>query len=94
MSVPLAFIKRDFSQEVSYRMSFIMQLGGIIFSVAIFYFMSRLFGTSVAPQLQDYGGDYFSFVLIGDGFAPTWSSIQQSSSCNTIFARMGLATPP
>jgi ABC-2 type transport system permease protein len=68
MSVPVAFLRRDFSQEVSYRLSFIMQLGGIIFSVAIFYFMSELFGAAVAPQLQEYGGDYFSFVLIGLAF--------------------------
>jgi ABC-2 type transport system permease protein len=68
MSVPLAFIKRDVSLEISYRLSFIMQLGGILFSVAIFYFMAKLFGTAVAPQLADYGGDYFSFVLIGLAF--------------------------
>jgi ABC-2 type transport system permease protein len=67
-SIPLAFLKRDFSQEISYRLSFIMQLGGILFSVAIFYFMARLFGSSVAPQLAEYGGDYFSFVLIGLAF--------------------------
>jgi ABC-2 type transport system permease protein len=68
MSVPLAFLKRDFSQELSYRLSFIMQLGGILFSVAIFYFVARLFGSAVAPQLETYGGDYFSFVLIGLAF--------------------------
>jgi ABC-2 type transport system permease protein len=68
MSVPLAFLKRDFSQEISYRLSFIMQLGGILFSIAIFYFMAELFGTAVAPQLAEYGGDYFSFVLIGLAF--------------------------
>jgi len=68
MSVALAFLKRDFSQELSYRLSFVMQLGGIFFNIAIFYFMARLFGTAVAPQLQAYGGDYFSFVLIGLAF--------------------------
>ncbi len=68
MSVALAFLKRDFSQELSYRLSFVMQLGGIIFNIAIFYFMAELFGTAVAPQLQAYGGDYFSFVLIGLAF--------------------------
>lgn len=68
MSTPLAFIKRDFSRDVSYRLSFVMQLGGIFFNIAIFYFMSRLFGSAVAPQLEAYGGDYFSFVLIGLAF--------------------------
>jgi ABC-2 type transport system permease protein len=68
MSVAAAFLKRDFSQNISYRLSFIMQIVGIIFSVASFYFLSELFGGAVAPQLAAYGGDYFSFVLIGLAF--------------------------
>ena len=69
MSVAIAFLRRDLSQALSYRLSFLMQLGGIIFSVAIFYFLSLLFGTAVSPQLEVYGGDYFSFVLIGLAFS-------------------------
>jgi len=38
---------------------------GIFFGVATFYFVARVFGQAVSPQLQAYGGDYFSFVLIG-----------------------------
>lgn len=68
MAVASAFLKRDLSQALSYRLSFLMQLGGIFFSVAIFYFLSQLFGAAVAPQLEAYGGDYFSFVLIGLAF--------------------------
>jgi len=68
MAVALAFLKRDFSQALSYRLAFILQLGGILFNVAIFYFMAELFGSAVASQLEDYGGDYFSFVLIGLAF--------------------------
>jgi len=68
MSVAAAFIKRDFSQAISYRFSFMLQIGGVFFSVAIFYFLSELFGGAVAPQLEAYGGNYFSFVLIGLAF--------------------------
>ncbi len=68
MAVASAFLKRDLSQALSYRLSFLMQFGGIFLSVAIFYFLSRLFSTAVAPQLEAYGGDYFSFVLIGLAF--------------------------
>jgi ABC-2 type transport system permease protein len=68
MSVAAAFLKRDLSQALSYRLSFLLQLGSIFFSVAIFYFLSQLFGSAVAPQLEAYGGDYFSFVLIGLAF--------------------------
>lgn len=68
MSVATAFLKRDLSQDLSYRLSFLLQLGNIFFSVAIFYFMTRLFGGAMAPNLENYGGDYFSFVLIGLAF--------------------------
>lgn len=68
MAVAAAFLKRDLSQALSYRLSFLMQLGSIFFSMAIFYFLAQLFGGAVAPELEVYGGDYFSFVLIGLAF--------------------------
>ncbi len=68
MAVAVAFLRRDLSLSLSYRLSFLLQFGGIFFSVAIFYFLAQLFGTAVAPQLEAYGGDYFSFVLIGLAF--------------------------
>jgi ABC-2 type transport system permease protein len=68
MAVAFAFLKRDLSQALSYRLSFLLQMGSIFFSVAIFYFLSQLFGSAVTPQLEAYGGDYFSFVLIGLAF--------------------------
>jgi ABC-2 type transport system permease protein len=69
MSVAAAFLKRDLSLTLSYRLSFVLQIFGIFFSVASFYFLSRLFGASLVPQLEQYGGDYFSFVLIGIAFS-------------------------
>ncbi|MBI2859300.1 MAG: ABC transporter permease [Chloroflexi bacterium] len=69
MSVATAFLKRDFSLSVSYRLSFLLQFLGIFFSVATFFFVSRLFGGALLPQLDRYGGDYFSFVLIGLAFS-------------------------
>jgi len=64
----LLFLGRDFRMEVSYRLSFLLQLLGILFSSASFYFVAQLLGESAAPQLSRYGGDYFSFVLIGIAF--------------------------
>lgn len=68
MSTATAFLKRDFSIALSYRIAFILQILGIFFGVASFYFLSRLFGNALVPQLEQYGGDYFSFVLIGLAF--------------------------
>jgi len=68
MAVATAFLRRDLSQALSYRLSFLLQLVGIFSSMAIFYFVSLLLGSAAAPQLEAYGGDYFSFVLIGLAF--------------------------
>ncbi len=68
MGVAASFLKRDLSLSLSYRLSFLLQLLGIFFSVATFYFLSQLFGKALLPQLDKYGGDYFSFVLIGLAF--------------------------
>lgn len=65
----LAFIKRDFSITASYRLSFFFQFFGIFFSVVTFYFIAKLFGRAATPYLESYGGDYFSFVLIGIAFS-------------------------
>lgn len=64
-----AFLKRDLRNQKSYRLAFIMQFFSIFFSVATFFFISRLVGSSINPYLKNYGGDYFSFVLIGIAFS-------------------------
>lgn len=64
-----AFVQRDFLEETSYRLSFALQMAGMVFSVLTFFFVSRLFGDAAAPYLESYGGDYFSFVLIGLAFS-------------------------
>jgi len=66
---PLAFIYKDFINAANYKFAFIAQWFGIFFSALTFYFLSKLFGTAVMPYLEPYGGDYFSFVLIGIAFA-------------------------
>ena len=63
-----AFMCRDFKLQVSYRLAFLLQFFGILFSVASFYFVALLFGEAAVPHLQQYGGDYFAFVLIGIAF--------------------------
>jgi ABC-2 type transport system permease protein len=68
LSKPLLFFRRDLRTQMRYRLSFLLQLLGILFSSASFYFVAQLLGANAAPQLGDYGGDYFSFVLIGIAF--------------------------
>ncbi|MEK6732143.1 MAG: ABC transporter permease [Candidatus Omnitrophota bacterium] len=62
---PLAFLKRDFLINSSYMLLFLFQFGSIFFYVITFFFISKIFGANVSQYLVDYGGSYFSFVLIG-----------------------------
>jgi ABC-2 type transport system permease protein len=64
----LAFIRRDFLEASSYKLNFAYTLGGIVFSSATFYFVGRLVPGGAA-SLAPYGGDYFSFAVVGVAFS-------------------------
>jgi len=66
----LAFIRRDLQTQVSYRLDFLMRIGGTLISVSIFYFISQVLGTAVSPYLRTYDTDYFHFALLGIAFYP------------------------
>jgi ABC-2 type transport system permease protein len=96
---PLLFLRRDLRIQLRYRLSFLLQALGILFSSASFYFVAQLLGANAAPLLSAYGGDYFSFVLIGIAFVGyqsvalyTFSGVIRSAqSLGTLEAM--LATP-
>jgi len=60
-----AFVKKDVSLALSYRLSFLLQFLGMFLVVATFYFLSKVIGGAMSDPLDEYGGDYFSFVLLG-----------------------------
>ncbi|RUM41570.1 MAG: ABC transporter permease [Desulfocapsa sp.] len=62
---PIAFFKRDFKIATSYRLNYVTQGFGIILTTFSFFLLSKMLGGNEIPQLEPYGGDYFSFVLIG-----------------------------
>ncbi len=80
---PLAFVRRDFKLQASYRLAFFLQFFGILFSVATFYFVALLFGEAAVPHLQAYGGDYFAFVLVGIAFM-RYQGVAMGAAANTI----------
>ena len=91
-----AFIRRDFLIELSYKSAFLMSLCGMFMSVLTFFFIAKLFGKAAAPYLQEYGGDYFPFVLIGIAFSSflgaglgtTSSAIRQEQMLGTLEAML------
>jgi len=64
----IAFIKRDFLSEISYKFAFMMQFVRMFLSLIVFFFVSKMIGDFGANHLKPYGGNYFAFVLIGIAF--------------------------
>jgi ABC-2 type transport system permease protein len=83
LRVAVAALRRDIQSEISYRFSFFLQFVNIFFSVAVFYFVAQLLGEGINPYLEPYGGDYFSFVLIGIAFG-SYFSVGLSSFSNSL----------
>src|SRR5262245_58146864 len=66
----LAFVRRDFQTQASYRLAFMIRVVGMFVSICTFYFISRILGDAVNPYLERYGSDYFHFALLGIAFYP------------------------
>lgn len=63
------FLKRDFLLEASYKFSFLSTFFGIFISSATFFFISKLVPRTGGSSLAPYGGDFFSFVIVGVAFS-------------------------
>jgi ABC-2 type transport system permease protein len=66
--IMLAFIRRDFLTERSYRLSFALGALATLANLAVFYFIGKLFGSALAPGLEPYGTDYFAYVFTALAF--------------------------
>jgi ABC-2 type transport system permease protein len=96
-----SFFVRDYQTETSYRAAFLFSLTGIFFSAFTFFFVSKLVGDSAAPYLDEYGGDYFSFVIIGLAFSSYFSlglggfsrALREAQTTGTLEAMMMTPTP-
>lgn len=60
---------RDARMASSYRLGFLLSFGGSVLNLLGVFFLSRAVGGSVAIDLDRYGGDYFSFAVVGVAFS-------------------------
>jgi ABC-2 type transport system permease protein len=63
------FIKRGYLLQMSYKFDFFLRLFFMLFNILTYYFIAKMIGDAGSQYLQSYGGDYFSFVLIGMAFS-------------------------
>lgn len=65
-----AFLVRDLYFETSYKLQSLFRLLSILFQVLTFYFLATLIGgEATSKHLEAYGGDYFTFALVGLSFS-------------------------
>ena len=72
----LAFLRRDFLEALTYRLTFVSSFVGIFFSSATFFFVSKLI-TPGAPSLEAFGGDFFAFAVVGIAFSSLLGIFQE-----------------
>jgi ABC-2 type transport system permease protein len=77
MSLLLAFLRRDLRIAAAYPASFFFAGVGGFFTLTTFYFLARTVGASPVLATR-YGGDYFSFALLGVAVAAALRSVQTS----------------
>ncbi len=74
-----AFLRRDFREALTYKFSFVSSLVGILLSSATFYFVAKLVPPGT-PSLGPFGGDYFSFAVVGVAFSSLLGMFQEGLS--------------
>jgi len=74
-----AFLRRDFREAVTYKFSFVSSLAGMLLSLATFYFVAKLVPPG-SPSLGPFGGDYFSFAVVGVAFSGLLGMFQEGLS--------------
>lgn len=63
-----AFLKRDLIINSSYKVAFLMRLFQSLLPVVGVFFVGKLLADGQGGHLDKYGGDYFSFALVGIAF--------------------------
>lgn len=60
---------RDMWMATSYRIGFVLMLGGSILNIVGVFFLSQALGGSLAAPVERYGGSYFGFAVVGVAFS-------------------------
>lgn len=97
----VAFVRRDFQIETSYRLNFLMMTVNSFLPLFLFYFISKIVDPEAA-SLQKYGGNYFPFVIVGLAFYQYFQKaltsisthIQRDQVTGCLEAMLGTQTAP
>jgi ABC-2 type transport system permease protein len=63
----LAFVKKDFLTTSTYKLAFILGIIESLLPVLLLFYLSKFIGNS-STLLTEYGGNYFSYAIVGLSF--------------------------
>jgi ABC-2 type transport system permease protein len=61
-------MKKEFLIELSYKFTFVFYIFGAFTGMATYFFIDRLFGRQMTPDLAPFGASYFAYVLVANAF--------------------------
>ena len=67
MNKVLAFLKKALLVESSYQLPLVLNITSIFLGLASYFFIDKLFGSRIAPNLEQFGVNYFSYALVSTG---------------------------
>lgn len=60
-----AFVRQDFLTQASYRVQMLITVGSIVVMMIPIYFIARALNPMMADSIQNQGGEYFGFLVVG-----------------------------
>ena len=64
-SVLGAFVRRDWDITRSYRLQFVLEITGLVFQLALFFYLGRIVDRADFGDVSGISGSYFSYVVLG-----------------------------
>lgn len=63
-----ALLKKDYLVESTYRLGVFFNIASVCASIISYYYIDRLFGAKMVPHLEEFGVNYFAYVLVSMAF--------------------------
>ncbi len=86
-----ALVRASFRTALSYRLSMVLSLGSLLFTVVPLFFVARALQPTMAKSISTEGGVYFAFLLIGM-IAYTYISVAVNAIPNVVSSGVGTGT--
>ncbi len=63
-----AYVRKEWLLQLSYGFSLVFAIFGTFTTLATYFFIDRLFGRQITPELAPFGVPYFGYALVGNAF--------------------------